>query len=827
MASQRKKQTNDSQVPSTRANSSRGTEGSNVSSRPSAARRTLRSSAQIDRIREQGAAARKAATPSSGVPDSSAAMTRIKRQAKPRSMTERPEPNAKVAARAKSAYSASNVSESSTSRRTSTRQAGTSRGSASGRTRPNNQKNATQAKLNAQKSSFGHDRMLQGVWTKGNKKAQSSNASQKRSNGNLGRSASSGRSGRGAGGSSRRSIKRWPFIVVAGLVAVLFIGYAADSLLNGDKIYSGVTIGDVEVAGLTTAEASELVSSTYSQRVAENTAVFYANEEAQANPQTTDTDENIEEQISYEESLSSRTQWTVPATEVEASIDVDALVSEAYEVGRSNGGPIARLQAMLGGWAVELTCTFNDSLISELSTQMTAAVGTERVNYNIAIEDSVAYVTDGHDGNEVTEDWIVQKLNETYLGETDSTSYILETQYMELQVTEEEAQKVADQVNASIASGANFTFEDQTWQASREELANWITTELVENGSSWELKPRFDETTAKASLFAQLHSNINEGELTVTFEKADDGTITVSSNATGTVPLVSDAITSMNDSFFVSESRTEAPTIEVSSTDIPSSMSFADAQAYGLVTEIASYTTQYSSGASARVNNIHTAANLLTNSIAKANGGSWSFNDIAGEATEERGYQNAGAIVGGVYSDAIGGGICQVATTVFNAIYDAGYPITERHNHTLRISSYPDGRDAAIAYPTYDLVWENDSTSDVLLVMSYTDSSVTATLWGVDPGYQVSTEYGEWVEGEAYSTTYTYDDTLASGTEYVSTTGVNGSSITIVRTVTDAEGNVLHTDTFSSNYQPKDEVITKGTATTETSDTSDTSATTS
>ena len=165
----------------------------------------------------------------------------------------------------------------------------------------------------------------------------------------------------------------------------------------------------------------------------------------------------------------------------------------------------------------------------------------------------------------------------------------------------------------------------------------------------------------------------------------------------------------------------------------------------------------------------------------------------------------------GEYSDAIGGGICQVATTVFNAVYIAGYPVDERHNHSLRISSYPEGRDAAIAYPYLDLVWHNDTSSDVVLMMSYTDTSVTATLWGVDPGYQVSTEYGEWQKGGSYSTVYKSDDTVASGKEYVSTTGVDGSSISITRTVKDASGTVLHTDTFESNYAPKNKVVVRGT----------------
>ena len=77
---------------------------------------------------------------------------------------------------------------------------------------------------------------------------------------------------------------------------------------------------------------------------------------------------------------------------------------------------------------------------------------------------------------------------------------------------------------------------------------------------------------------------------------------------------------------------------------------------------------------------------------------------------------------------------------MFNAVYEAGYPVTERRNHSLYISSYPTGRDAAIAYPDLDLTWVNDGTSDVLMRSRYTDSSLTVTLYGIDPGYVVSTQ---------------------------------------------------------------------------------------
>lgn len=597
---------------------------------------------------------------------------------------------------------------------------------------------------------------------------------------------------------------------IALLVVLVFCGI--DGLLNGNKIYGGVTIGDVAVGGLTKDEAIDCVSGEYSQRVSSNVATFFTTQENLNNPKTSDTDANIEEQISYEESLANRTQWTVSGNEVEATLDVDSLVEQAFEVGRSDGNIIGRIGASIFGKNIPLTCSCNNERVSSLADQMTSAIGKKRVNFGITINDGIASVTNGNEGNEVTSEWLTAHLNETFLGTEPLTKTVIETQYLPLQANEEDAQRVANTVNASIAAGATFVYGDQTWNASSSDLGNLITTDLSEDGGKWKLSPVFDESKTKNALLTSLHSNIDSDGLQVSFDKDSNGQITVSSNAKGTAPVASDVLDTLNTSFFVSDARTQAPQIDVPSADIPSSLSFEDAKSFGLITDISSFTTQYSSGNEARVNNIHTAADLLSGSIAKANGGSWSFNDTAGEATPDKGYQAAGAIVGGEYSDAVGGGICQVATTVFNSVYLAGYPVEKRYNHTLYIESYPKGRDAAIAYPDLDLVWKNDTSSDVLLMMSYTSTSVTATLWGVDPEYQVSTEYGEWKKGEPYSTTYKTDNTVASGKEYVKTTGVDGSSITIVRTVKDHEGKILHEDSFTSTYAPKNKVIVKGTA---------------
>ena len=170
----------------------------------------------------------------------------------------------------------------------------------------------------------------------------------------------------------------------------------------------------------------------------------------------------------------------------------------------------------------------------------------------------------------------------------------------------------------------------------------------------------------------------------------------------------------------------------------------------------------------------------------------------------------AGAIIDGEYTDSVGGGICQVATTVFNAVYESGLPIKERHNHSLYIASYPQGRDAAVSYPELDLVWQNDTANDVLVKVSCSEGSVTATLYGVDSGYQVSTETGQWEKGKTHSSTTKVDDTLAPGTSYVKTRGTDGSTIEVTRTVKDAAGNIVRQDLFASVYDPVNEVVVKG-----------------
>lgn len=625
---------------------------------------------------------------------------------------------------------------------------------------------------------------------------------------------SSGRTGafaRFAGGCSWLWSKSKALSVALVVLVVIVVAGGVDSLATMNRIYQGVSVGNIDLSGKTPEEATTLISQEYEPRFNSNAVVFCANEQAaQRSEEEQQRNESLEEQISYEESLSSRDRWTVNASLIGATFDPSAYAKAAYEVGRSDGGFFARLAAQFSGHDIKPTCTFNETSLEALRDEIIDALGSKMVNFNIEMKDAHAQVTDGHDGYEVSEEWLIDRLNQALLEAEGESRFIIDMHDVVTQIDHDKAQTCADEINASIPCGVNFSYDDKSYFADKNVLAEWIKTEVKQEGDAFALVPFFDGAKANQKIIQGFGFSYGGSDYLVHFAN-EGGNVTVSTNATGSVPQVSEAIAHLNETFFSSSEKTTAAEVQVVSAQIPESMSFEEALDYGLITEISSYTTRYASGAEARNNNIHVAADALNNSICKA-GETWSFLALAGEATPEKGYQGAGAIIGGEYSDAIGGGICQVATTVFNVVYEAGYPIERRNNHSLYIASYPEGRDAAIAYPDIDLVWRNDTESDVLLRMSYTNSSVSATLYGVDPGYEVTTVYGEWEEGEPYRTVVRKDPDYPLGTEFIESSGANGRSITVVRTVKDRNGNIIQEKEFHSNYQPKNEVKVQGSA---------------
>ena len=140
-----------------------------------------------------------------------------------------------------------------------------------------------------------------------------------------------------------------------------------------------------------------------------------------------------------------------------------------------------------------------------------------------------------------------------------------------------------------------------------------------------------------------------------------------------------------------------------------------------------------------RIHNVQLVAHLVDGKLI-APGATFSFNQATGERTAAKGFLEAPVIINGELQTGLGGGVCQVSTTVFNAAYEAGLPITARTNHALYISHYPLGRDATVDYPDIDLKFVNDTGHWLLLRTFVGSSSLVVTLYGTPQHRRVVTE---------------------------------------------------------------------------------------
>src|SRR6266498_3635017 len=161
---------------------------------------------------------------------------------------------------------------------------------------------------------------------------------------------------------------------------------------------------------------------------------------------------------------------------------------------------------------------------------------------------------------------------------------------------------------------------------------------------------------------------------------------------------------------------------------VPAERSTAKAREMKISGLVASYQTFYG-GDPNRIHNVQLVSQLLDKHVI-APGETFSFNGATGARTADRGFKEAPVIINGELKTGLGGGVCQVSTTVFNAAYEAGLPIVSRTNHALYISHYPQGRDATVNYPDVDLKFVNDTGHWLLLRTWVGSSSLTVTLYG-------------------------------------------------------------------------------------------------
>jgi hypothetical protein len=167
-------------------------------------------------------------------------------------------------------------------------------------------------------------------------------------------------------------------------------------------------------------------------------------------------------------------------------------------------------------------------------------------------------------------------------------------------------------------------------------------------------------------------------------------------------------------------------------------------------------------------------------------------------------------IIGSKYEEGVGGGVSQVATTVFNAAWEAGLKIKERTAHALYISRYPLGRDATVNYPEIDLKFVNDTKHWLVMRAVPTETGIAISLLGAPTGRRVVSVAGELQEIGPAKIKRVPDPGLFVGEKVIEEFGSPPRAVTVTRTV--YVGNrVLYEETWRTAYQSEPRVIRFGT----------------
>ncbi|GFI41550.1 vancomycin B-type resistance protein VanW [Thomasclavelia cocleata] len=193
-------------------------------------------------------------------------------------------------------------------------------------------------------------------------------------------------------------------------------------------------------------------------------------------------------------------------------------------------------------------------------------------------------------------------------------------------------------------------------------------------------------------------------------------------------------------------------------------------------------------------------------------GETFSYNKALGERTPAAGYKNAAVYENGKVVDGIGGGICQISSTLYNAVLKANLGIVERRNHQFVTSYIPAGQDATVVYGMTDFRFKNTRKYAVKIKASCSNGIATVSIYGIKEENEYSISFDtRTISTIPYTIKYEENKNLAAGTEKVSQVGANGV-ITETYLVKSLNGKIVSRTLLSKDtYNAMQRIIVRGT----------------
>ncbi len=227
--------------------------------------------------------------------------------------------------------------------------------------------------------------------------------------------------------------------------------------------------------------------------------------------------------------------------------------------------------------------------------------------------------------------------------------------------------------------------------------------------------------------------------------------------------------------------------------------------------KLSEFTTRYDASNKNRSNNLELSSNKINGTIVLP-GETFSYNKTVGERTISAGYKEAAVYYNGKVVQGIGGGICQLSSTLYNAVLYANLEITSRSNHRFLTSYVKEGRDATVSWGTIDFCFKNTRNYPIKIESTAQNGIVKIAIYGIkeENEYEVELETNV-IETIPYTTNYINDNTLDEGTEIITQYGINGAKAETYK-ILKLNGAVVSKTLLSKDtYSTLEQIVKRGT----------------
>jgi vancomycin resistance protein YoaR len=573
-------------------------------------------------------------------------------------------------------------------------------------------------------------------------------------------------------------------IVAAVIGAVVLVAVLADVTVSWGRIHPGVRVGEVAVGSMSAAEARTALETFYAHASTTPVVVTWSDK-----------------------------KFDITPASVGARLDATASIDAAMAVGR-DGGVLSvvwdRIAATFGGARVAAAITLDSKGSDVALDKIDRAVALAAVDASVTVDGTKSTTSPAHEGRVLDRAATRAEIVAALASNSRTTAAVVVTAHP--RVGDAEAARASGEAAKLIAGPVTVTFQGASVVVPRVTVARWVRFSVDTSATAGEptatapatVSARFDAKRIGSAISSLAAGRVRPAR-DATFVTTG-GKIRITASQVGTGPDLETLASDLASACISGGPRTAALVLHEAMPRVTT----AAARQMGIVGKISSYTTSYSTVNPARTTNVHVLAKAFDGKLV-APGAVFSFNGSAGQRTAAKGYQEAPAIVDGKLVPQLGGGVCQVGTTFFNAVFFSGLPVLERHNHSFYISHYPKGRDATVSWGGPDFKFRNETGHWILIRTSTTASTITIALYGTDPGYTVKYTTSQFMDVVPYKTQEIPDPSLKKGTRIQVDGGVDGGALTVVRTVYDAAGVVVRKDTFVSHYDSKLKIVRVGT----------------